>query len=243
VARKKKGAFSKSRADAKLDYLPYGQHERLCEWLLTGGLTRDAICKKLKREFKIDVSTYSLGEFYKNHVIKYLTEIRGRAVEVAAGYADDTVNRPGRFTAAAIDALEQKAMESAFDPQMKPKDLKVFVDIVIRWHELRIRADQVQLQLRRLKMLERKQKKLEAVLDVESKLSSDQVAERIRLIFKQNGDTQPEQKNQETSIPDRLPHLTSGLTPSVSDEVGERPIPLQNGSASEADRKVFPDGM
>jgi hypothetical protein len=240
VARKKKGWNLKVRADAKLDYLSYGQHELLCKWLLTRGLTYPMIVKKIKREFKIDVSHGIVCEFYKNHVIEYLTEIRNRAVEVAAGYVDDTVNRPGKFTAAAIDALEQRAMEASLDPNVHPKDLKVYVDIVIRWHELRIRADQVQLQLKRLKMLERKQKKLEAVLDVESKLNSDEVAQRVRLIFKQNGENKDKH---ETSIPDRLPPLTAGLAAPISDEVGERRIPIQDGGASEADGEVLPNGM
>jgi hypothetical protein len=188
-----------------LDYLSYDQHEQLCKWLLTYGVSYSEIQKRIQKEFGFDISPSAIAQFYKNHVIDHLATIRARAVNIAVGYIDESSKAPGQFTAATMDALEAKAMQAALDPATTPKDLKVYLELVLRWQETRLRAEEVQLKLRRLKILERKQKKLEAMFSVESRLSSDEVAERCRIIFKQNGELEQQPtNNQETSASQQL---------------------------------------
>jgi len=190
------------RADprARLDYLPYTQHEQLCQWLLTHSLTYFDIQKKIEAEFAIKISTSAIAQFYKNHVIEHLVKIRERAVNVAAGYLNESLKAPAAFTAATMDALEAKAMQVALDPKTGSKELKIYLELVLRWQETRLRAEEVELKLRRLRMLERKQKKLEAVFSVESRLTSDEVAERCRLIFKQNGEVEPKTETEDKTL-------------------------------------------
>jgi hypothetical protein len=209
VARPRKGFHVRARPEAKLDYLPYEQHEQLCRWLLTEGITYADIQKRIQKSFGFYVSGSAIAQFYKNHVIEHLAAIRARAVNVAAGYITESQKSPAEFTAATVDALEAKAMQAALNPNTTPKDLKIYLELVCRWQELRLRGQEVAIQMRKLKMLERKQRKLEAVLSIESTLTSDEVAKRCRLIFKQNGEpeTKPEIIQSEVPESQQLPAI------------------------------------
>ena len=242
MAIHKKGLEDRPHPNARLEHLPYEQHEQLCKWLLAG-LSGPAISKKIREEFGFGASVDTINNFYSKYVVQHLAAIRARAVNVAAGYIDAAGKSPAQFTAATMDALEAKAMQACFDPNTKSKDLKVYLDLVCRWHELRLRSDQIALQLKRLKLLERKQKKLEAVLSVESSLTSDEVAERCRIIFKRNG-IEPKYKDQEElAVEKHLSDLTPRPPAPLPRALDQRSIPLQNGGASQADRQEFSDGM
>jgi hypothetical protein len=175
---------------------------------LTGGLTHADISAKCKSNFGFNVSNHQLTQFYKQHVVKHLTKLRKRAVDTAAGYVEEAAKDPGQFTAAALDALEAKTMSACFDPLTSPKELKVYMELLVRWQEQRLRAEEIKLKLRRLNMLERRQKKLQAVLEMESKLSSDEVAQRCRLIFKKNGFESNPRRIEETPEGLRLPSIS-----------------------------------
>jgi hypothetical protein len=171
-----------------LDFLPFDQHQQLCEWLLTHDLSYGDITARIKKSFGIVTNRTAVGQFYKNHVVEHLAAIRARAVNVAAGYVAASQGAPAEFTAATVDALEAKAMQAALDPSTSPKELKIYLELVCRWQELRLRTQEVGIQLRKLKILERKQRKLEATLAADSELTSDEVAARCRLIFQSNGE-------------------------------------------------------
>ena len=188
MSRSRNGLKTRPDPRARLDYLSYDQHERLCEWLLTQGVTYSDVKRKIKSTFGFTISTGAIAQFYKNNVGKYLGALRERAVNVAAGYIAASQGSPTEFTLATVDALEAKTMQAALNPQTDPKELKIYLDLICRWQELRLRSQEIAIQLRRLKMLERKQKRLEAIFTVESKLSSDEVAKRCRIIFQQNGE-------------------------------------------------------
>jgi hypothetical protein len=187
VARPRKGLQARPRPEAKLDYLPYEQHEKLCEWLLTHGVRYSEIKARLKRSYGINTNTSAIGQFYKNHVVQHLAAIRARAVNVAAGYIHETQQNPAEFTAATADALEAKAMQVALDPHTDARELKIYLELVCRWQELKLRAQEVLIQQKKLKLLEKKQRKLEAVLVADSTLTPDEIANRCRMIFKANG--------------------------------------------------------
>ena len=207
MARPRHGKRVRARPDAKLDYLPYEHHEQLCRWLLTPSLSYAEVKDRLEKHYAIRTNISAIGQFYKNHVVEHLAAIRARAVNVAAGYITESTRSPAEFTAATVDALEAKAMQAALSPDTTAKDLKIYLELVCRWQELRLRSQEVAIQLRKLKLLERKQRKLEAVLSVESTLSSDEVAKRCRIIFKQNGESKPEIYEQEIPQESRLPAL------------------------------------
>ena len=210
MARSRKGLRLRPKAD--LDYLPYDQHEQLCKWLLTHDLSYKAIAKKLRTEFGISISSSAVGQFYKNHVVEHLKVLRQRAVNVAAGYVEAAVKEPGQFTAAMVDALEAKAMQACFDPSADTKDLKIFLELVLRWQETKLRSLEVEMKMKRIRLLERKQKKLEQVFEMESELTSDQVADRCRLIFKSNGTNHaPFETDSEFRETKENPTLTNGL--------------------------------
>ena len=209
MARPRKGLRSRARPDAKLEYLSYNQHVKLCQWLLTEGLSYEDIEKKIKRGFGFSISGSAIAQFYKQHIVKHLTSRRQRAVDVAMGYVEEAEKTPAQFATAAMDALQVKLVKASFDPTVSAKELKIYSELLLRWSEQKLRAQEVQLKMRRVQLLERRQKKLEAVFSMESKLNSDEVAQRVRLIFKQNGHDEPTtNNNEETPIQDqRLPAL------------------------------------
>lgn len=169
-----------------LERMSQEQTEQLCEWLLST-LTYEQILVKLKSEFDVTATRLALSKFYKIWVLPHLFRRRQAAVEMAAGYTDQVRKYPGNFTQATMDALEHKAMAACFDGSTSPKDLKIFLDLLLRWQEQKLREQQIELKLKRLEHLESKQKKAEEIFS--SKLSPQEKAERCRLIFKQNGTT------------------------------------------------------
>src|SRR5262245_56287971 len=169
---------------ATLEYLDKEQTKKLCEWLL-GRFSYRENRRKLKEELGVDTHLAAISKFYKRNVLQHVLRMREQAVYMAAGYSEEALKSPGRFTSATMDALEAKAMTACFDPSTSPKDLKVYLELLLRWQEQKIREEANQLKLRRLEMLERRQAKLEETI-TNSRLSSEEVAERCRLIFKHN---------------------------------------------------------
>jgi hypothetical protein len=185
--------FHRRYHETRLELLNEEQTIQLTKWLLTYKMSYDQIVQKLNETYGIKTTRPALGKFFKKNVVAHLIRLRERAVATAAGYMDEADRFPGKFSKATMDALEVKAMSACFDPSTNPKELKIFLDLLLRWQEQKIREESIQLKLRRLEILERKNEKLEAVFN--SRLTSEEVAERCRLIFKYNGTSLPKSTN------------------------------------------------
>ena len=182
--------FVRPPAHSSLGFLNAKQTAQLTQWLLTKNIRYDDIVELMWTNFKIKTNTTAVSKYYSENVVQHVLAMRERAVEMATGYAN-AIRLPVQFSSAAMDALEAKAMQASFDPSTTPKDLKILLDLMLRWQEQKIRAEQLRFNLRRMDMLERKQAKLLEVM--ESKLTPEEVAERCRAIFKQNGTITPEE--------------------------------------------------
>lgn len=167
-----------------MDSLTEMQTEQLCRWLLDPQLSYFQIMQNIKHEWKMRCGVRRLQKFYAEHVMPYLIKMRERAMMIATGYKN-AMRLPASFHAVTMDALEHKAMSVCLNPGSSPKEMKVYLDLVMRWQEQKIRNEEVSLKLRRLTLLEEKQKRLEDVF--QSRLSAAEIAERCRSIFKQNG--------------------------------------------------------
>jgi len=184
VKTKQSAVVIRAYSNKKLDYLTKEQNQQLVDWLM-GPNTYGQIVVMLREKYEISATQRQVSNFFHDHVVGTMIQLRRQAVASALGYNEEVERAPAGFTRATFDALEQRAMRACFDTNTNLKDLKVFLEVLLRWQEQKIRLEQIQLKLRRIEMLEKKQKKLEDVFN--SKLSSEEIAERCRSIFKQNG--------------------------------------------------------
>lgn len=175
----------RQRRTSQLDSLPHGDYEKLCRWLLTDDLSYEDISKKVKKELRITITGHAIGAFYRKHIVKYVAARRKQAVDLALGYVEETERTPGRFATAAMDALQVKLTRASFDPTTSAKELKIYSELLLRWNEQKLRCEEVRLKMRRVRLLEQRHKRLQTIK--ETALTSDEVANRCRLIFKQNG--------------------------------------------------------
>jgi len=188
----------------KLDALTGPDHDQLIKWLCSAQSYQET-CDKIWERFHIKIRRDKLCRYYRENVLGFVIERRRKSVDLALGYNEEIDRKPGKFTKAAMDALEQRAMQVTLDPNVSPKEIKIFLELVLRFQEKKIREDQILLKLRRLEMLEKKQKKLEVVFN--SRLTPQEVADRCRIIFKQNGSTNINSRQTE----ERAPAAPAGL--------------------------------
>jgi hypothetical protein len=136
----------KPRSDAKLLNLPEEQLAQLSDWLLSGMPYHKA--KALVKEtFHVETSLAALSNFYETICCSALIARRQQAVSTADEIATAAQTKPGRFDAATIDALKQKAFELSISPMSNPKDVKNLFSLVLKARDQEI--DEKQLSLAR----------------------------------------------------------------------------------------------
>lgn len=171
----------KTRPDDVLGNLGDAEQLKLCDLLTTQGLTlydvRDIIAKPPPDGFSCSTSVSALSRYYNKHVGPMLIAKRQRAVSTAEAVAQEASRTPGRFDAATIDALKQKAFELAISPQVNPKDVKAIFSLVLK-------ARDQDLEDRRVTLLEQQAAKAEqAEKVVMSEASPEEKQQQLRAIF------------------------------------------------------------
>lgn len=134
----------KPRSDSKLLNLPEEQQAQLVEWLL-GGIALHHARDLVSKEFGVSVSLSALSQFYQAAVAPHLLRRRDRAVATANEVAEAAQSTPGRFDAATIDALKQRAFEMAIAPMTKPADVKAFFMLLQKNRDQELKAETLKL--------------------------------------------------------------------------------------------------
>ena len=140
--------MKKPRSDAKLLNLAEEQKAQLADWLLSG-VPYHRVRELLEKEFKVEVSLSTISAFYDAYCAAELIVRRKRAVSTADEIADEAAATPGRFDAATIDALKQKAFELSINPGADPKEIKSLFMLVLKSRDQDL--DERQLKLDREK--------------------------------------------------------------------------------------------
>jgi len=144
----------KPRSDSKLDTkLSEEQKCQLAEALLSG-LPYHAAKKKCKEEFKVSTSFAALSNFWETYCAAALLARRRRAVTTADEIAEEALQTPGKFDAATIDALKQKAFELSVNPGANPRDIKQLFSLVLKSRDQDLKTRDIEIKLRRLELLE-----------------------------------------------------------------------------------------
>lgn len=138
-------ATRKVRPEARLLNLPEEQQSQLAEWLLSG-MPYHAAKAAVAKEFGVPCSLASLSRFYAEVCVPVLLRRRSQAVAAADEVAAAAQATPGRFDAATIDALRQKAFELAVSPLASAKDIKSVTMLLLKNNEQDIRRQELELQ-------------------------------------------------------------------------------------------------
>ena len=134
----------KPRSDATLRNLPEDHYESLIDWLLAGTPYR-VVKKRLADEFKVKTSQAALSGFWESECSAALLARRRKAVSVADEVAEAAAAEPGKFDAATIDALKQKAFELAINPNADPRDVKGLFMLVLKARDQSISEREIEL--------------------------------------------------------------------------------------------------
>jgi hypothetical protein len=134
----------KPRSDAKLLNLPEEQQAQLAEWLLTG-MPLHGVKSMVEKEWSICTSLGALSHFYSSVCSAELIARRKRAVSTADQIAEQASKTPGRFDAATIDALKQKAFELSINPRSAPGEVKALFMLVLKARDQEISERQLAL--------------------------------------------------------------------------------------------------
>jgi len=170
--------MSKPKSTAKLLNLPEEQQGKLADWLLSGMPYHQAR-EVVRKEFGVEVaSSAPFSYFWERVCTPMLLARRARAIGTADAVATQAAAVPGRFDAATIDALKQRAFDLAISPGVNSKDVKEIFSLVLK-------ARDQDLEDRRIKVLEDKARQAEAAETAtgDSTLSPEEYRERMREIF------------------------------------------------------------
>ena len=152
----------KPRTDAVLLHLPMDQQKALCEWLLDGGLSYRAAVAAMEKEFGVQTSSTAVFDFYHTVCAPELLRRRSVAVTTSEEVAAEAEASPGRWDEAALEKLKQRVFEMMLNPQADPKETKALFGLVLKAKDQAIKDRDLDLDERRVAILERKADELDA---------------------------------------------------------------------------------
>lgn len=139
--------MKKPRSDAKLLNLPEEKKAKLCDWMLSG-MPYHKVRELCAAELGVATSLGALSCFYSEFCAAALLAQRARAVGVAEEIAQDATKTPGRFDAATIDALKQRAFEMAIQPMADPRDVRSIFSLVLKARDQDLAKAKLEQQVR-----------------------------------------------------------------------------------------------
>ena len=157
------------------------QQAQLADWLLSGVPYHQAQ-GMVQKDFGLSVSLSCFSAFWQEVCAPALLRRRSRAKDTAECIAEEAKAQPGRFDAATIDALQQRAFELAISPGADPDAVKSIFSLVLKANDQRLKERNLELIERKVKLLESKEAQTKETLQ-DAGLTPEQRQERIRAIF------------------------------------------------------------
>jgi len=172
----------KARCNAVLEHLTYQQRQTLNDWLLNQPLRLEDIKERIFDEFGIKTSIASISKYYRRYCYQELVR-RREAVKEADVYNEEIEKHSGEFFKPTMDALAAKTCREARKENATAKELKLYVDLVTKYQELKLKEVKVDIMLRRLRLLEKKAAALEKSMQ-KSRVSDEEFLEKMRVVFR-----------------------------------------------------------
>lgn len=139
--------MKKPRSDAKLLNMPVEHKEKLADWLMSG-LPYYKALDLVRDDLKVDTSIGALQNFWDTYVGEVLIRQRAEAVRTANMLAEKASEKPGRFDAATIEAIKQKAFELSISPGASPKALGTLFMLILKSRDQELEQMQIDQKIR-----------------------------------------------------------------------------------------------
>jgi hypothetical protein len=140
------------------------------------------IAERVQKEFGFSISLQALSNFYYNHVADHVIENRARRGAVLNKINKDITKHPVGYGQSAVDAMMERIARMALDDHVDARRLKAYTDSVARLRTLDLAEADINLKLRRVAILERREKQARATLQ-NSKLTPEEQAKVLREIL------------------------------------------------------------
>lgn len=175
----------KPRGDSKLDYLPGTGTTDLRDGLLSGRFpTYDAALEWLDSEHGVSSSHAALSEFYRKSCAPVIKQRRSLAAIRAEAWGE-AMEEDSSLDAGILERLKQIVFEVLETEKPKPKDVKALVDSVVKLTSDKRSDRQIDLDERKVALLETKAKQNDEAKGVlNSTLSVEEQNRRLKEILK-----------------------------------------------------------
>ena len=176
--------MKKSKTPCQLESLTEDQQAQVAEWLL-GGMSYHKAAEKVKAEFGLDVWPQRFTRFWNEVCAPALGARRARIAYAASHINGIALKDPVPFDPATLDMLAQRTLEALIAPATDAKTIKSLYALVLKHNDQEIRKKQLDLELRRVEILERKAKLAEQAEQTtkDPTLTAEERQARYREIF------------------------------------------------------------
>jgi hypothetical protein len=173
------------RAESRIWHLCDEHFVEFCKWVLAG-LGE----KKIREHCEVDLKLppekipgrNAISDFWSEFGLCLLEVCRAQAALLAKGIATSAAKSPAEFSAATLAALEQRVFEMSLSPNTDPRDIKALCDILEGREDRKLKVRQIEMQERRLTLLEKKEADAKSTL-TDSKLTSEEKVQKMREVF------------------------------------------------------------
>jgi hypothetical protein len=139
--------LKKVRANSRWNGLSFEQCELVEQWLCEENLSHEAIAQRVRQEFGVEVSRWSVGRFYR-HRARVRQSLELLEAQVAADELSAIPARIGEMRETAVKLLAKSAVKLGTE---KPEDLKELALLT----RLLLMGEENEIRLRRVKLEER----------------------------------------------------------------------------------------
>lgn len=172
----------KPRSDSALDSLPAHQREQLRTWLVDENLSYEKAVERIEQDFGVRTSRSAVQQFY---ALRCFSLRSSEAREFAEHTVRELKNSGESFDEATIALVRQKAFERAYAKDGNLDELAVLAKILGDSRKLSLKAQEVALTDRRIKLLEAKAAQADKAKAITGnpELSEAEKGAQLRLLF------------------------------------------------------------
>jgi hypothetical protein len=159
---------------------------QLHAWLKSS-MPYQQIVKTMLAEWNVRTWVTSLSTYYQRHLATELLEQRQRSLGVADELNKEITRKPADYGKAIFELVAGTYFDLLKDKESHPKITEIFSKQYQRLLDYQLRDRQIKIKKRRLTILERQAAEARETMQ-DSKLTNEEIAERVRRIFKPSFD-------------------------------------------------------
>jgi hypothetical protein len=141
------------------------------------------IVERMRKEWDVKTHIHSLSVYYHKLIAAELLEERQKRAGVAHELNNAILKKPSKFSNAIFELVAGTYFDLLKNNEAHPKIIEIYSKQYQRLLDFQLRDEQVKIKKRRITLLEKQAAEARAAVQ-DSKLSTEEQAERIRQIFK-----------------------------------------------------------